>query len=59
MGSNIKVHKNTSQLHSKAMVAFKGGWSKFFFLRNKHTHIGERESGFNTKAHHNFTQKVW
>ena len=42
MGSNIKAHKNTSQLHSKAMVAFKGGWGKFFFFEKQtHTHRGE------------------
>ena len=31
----------------------------FFFLRNKHTHIGERKIGSNTKIHHNPTQNVW
>ena len=32
-----------------------------YIFRNKHTHtyIGERERGFNTKAHHNSTQKSW
>ena len=31
----------------------------FFFLRNKHTHRGEREKGSNTKAHYSSTQKPW
>ena len=65
--------QNTLQLHSKIIVTFKGGCSKlyntqhtllsnmrqypFFFLRNKHTHIIEREMNSNTKTHYNSTKK--
>ena len=73
-------HKGTPQLHSKAMVTFKGGWGKLYYTQytllsnvrqlpilffekqthtHTHTHTRERKRGFNTKAHHNSTQKPW
>ena len=50
-------NKKSDELFFTTFSIFHKFFFSFFFEKQTHTHTRERERGFNTKVHHNSTQK--